>query len=82
LTAVGLPSAPTNKQQIYVLSGSKLKAVPVTFGISDGKSTAITGGDVKAGDMVVVRFTTGSAKTSTATTPSPGASGGRRGPGF
>ncbi len=81
LTQVGLPAAPANKQQVYVLSGNKLKAVPVTFGISDGKSTAVTAGDLKMGDMVVVRFTTGAVATATATT-SPGASGGRRGPGF
>jgi HlyD family secretion protein len=84
LKQVGLPStpAPAGKQQVYVLSGGKLKAVPVTFGISDGKSTAVTAGDLKAGELVVVRFTTGAA-TSTATTNSvPGASGGRRGPGF
>jgi HlyD family secretion protein len=82
LTQVGLPSTPTGKQQVYVLSGSKLKAVPVTFGISDGKSTAITAGDLKAGDLVVVRFTTGAASSTTTTNSAPGASGGRRGPGF
>jgi multidrug efflux pump subunit AcrA (membrane-fusion protein) len=82
LTQVGLPSTPAGKQQIYVLSGGKLKAVPVTFGISDGKSTAITAGDLKAGDLVVVRFTTGAASTATTTGSVPGASGGRRGPGF
>jgi HlyD family secretion protein len=85
LTKVGLPStpAPAGKQQVYVLSGGKLKAVPVTFGISDGKSTAVTAGDLKAGELVVVRFTTGAAaSTTTTTTSAPGASGGRRGPGF
>ncbi|MGB9103517.1 MAG: efflux RND transporter periplasmic adaptor subunit, partial [Terriglobales bacterium] len=83
LAQVGLPStpAPAGKQQIYVLSGGKLKAVPVTFGISDGKSTAVTTGDLKAGELVVVRFTTGAA-SSTTTSSAPGASGGRRGPGF
>jgi HlyD family secretion protein len=82
LAAVGLPSAPANKQQVYVLSGSKLKAVSVTFGISDGKSTAVTAGDLKAGDRVVVRFTTGAAASATPASSAPGASGGRRGPGF
>ena len=84
LAQVGLPStpAPAGKQQIYVLSGGKLKAVPVTFGISDGKSTAVTAGDLKAGELVVVRFTTGAASTTTTTSSAPGASGGRRGPGF
>jgi HlyD family secretion protein len=84
LTQVGLPStsAPAGKQQVYVLSGGKLKAVPVTFGISDGKSAAVTAGDLKAGELVVVRFTTGAAATTTTTNSVPGASGGRRGPGF
>ena len=84
LTQVGLPSTPVSagKQQIYVLSGGKLKAVPVTFGISDGKSTAVTEGDLKAGELVVVRFTTGAAATTTTASSAPGASGGRRGPGF
>jgi HlyD family secretion protein len=82
LTQVGLPSIPAGKQEVYVLSGGKLKAVPVTFGISDGNSTAVTVGDLKAGDLVVVRFTTGAASSTTTTNSVPGASGGRRGPGF
>jgi HlyD family secretion protein len=82
LTQVGLPSTPASKQQVYVLAGGKLKAVPVTFGISDGKSTALTSGDLKSGDQVVVRFTTGATASAPTTSPSPGASGGRRGPGF
>ena len=82
LTQVGLPSTPAGKQQVYVLSGGKLKAVPVTFGISDGKSSAVTAGDLKAGDLVVTRFTTGAASVATTTNSVPGASGGRRGPGF
>ncbi len=82
LTKVGLPSTPAGKQQVYVLSEGKLKAVPVTFGISDGKSTAVTTGDLKAGDLVVVRFITAAASPTTAATPAPGAGGGRRGPGF
>ena len=82
LTQVGLTPAPVGKQQVYVLLGSNLKVVPVTFGISDGKSTAVTSGDLKAGELVVVRFTTGAVSTATAPSSSPGASGGRRGPGF
>ncbi len=42
LTQLGLPAAPAGKQQVYVLRGGKLKAVAVTFGLSDGKSTAVT----------------------------------------
>lgn len=81
LTQFGLASTPAGKQEVYVLSGGKLRAVPVTFGISDGKSTAITAGDLKAGELVVMRFTTGAAAATT-TNSVPGASGGRRGPGF
>jgi HlyD family secretion protein len=82
LAKVGLPSSTSAKQQVYVLSGSKLKAVPVTFGISDGRSTALTTGDVKAGDLVVVRFTTGAVAATATANSAPGATSGRRGPGF
>jgi HlyD family secretion protein len=82
LTQLGLPAVSANKQQVYVVRGGKLKAVPVTFGLSDGKYTAVTEGDLHEKDLVVARFTT-SASTPTASSPStPGASGGRRGPGF
>jgi len=82
LAQVGLPATPAGVQQVFVFSGGKLKAIAVTFGISDGKSTAVTAGDLKAGDPVVVRFTTGSGAGAAATNPAPGASSGRRGPGF
>jgi HlyD family secretion protein len=82
LTQLGLPMVPANKQQVYVARGGKLRAVPVTFGLSDGKYTAVTDGDLHEKDLVVARFTT-SASAPTASSPStPGASGGRRGPGF
>jgi HlyD family secretion protein len=82
LAQVGLPAAPANKQQVYVVRGGKLQAVPVTFGLSDGKYTAVTEGDLHERDQVVARFTA-AASTPTASSPSaPGASGGRRGPGF
>jgi HlyD family secretion protein len=82
LTQAGLPSTPAGKQQVYVLSEGKLKAVPVTYGISDGKSTAVTTGDLKAGDLVVVGFITGTSSSTTTTNPVPGANSGRRTPGF
>ena len=51
----GLASAPPGTQ-LYVLSNGKLHAVPVKFGISDGRFTAVTSApDLKAGDRVVVR---------------------------
>jgi HlyD family secretion protein len=81
LTQLGLPPAPAGKQEVYVKRGGKLIDVPVTFGLSDGKSTAVTAGDLREGDQVVTRFTTASSAPATSA-PSPGASGGRRGPGF
>ena len=42
LKKTGLPSAQADKQQVYVLAAGKLEAVPVKFGLSDGKYTAVT----------------------------------------
>jgi len=81
LKKLGLSSAPAGKQQVYVLPGGKVKAVPVTFGISDGQFTAVTSGDLQTGEQVVVRFSTG-AISPTTSTPSPtGPSTTRRVPG-
>jgi HlyD family secretion protein len=81
LKQVGLSASPAGKQQVYVLPGGKLKAIPVTFGISDGQFTAVTSGDLQTGEQVVVRFTTG-ATSPTTSAPSPtGASTTRRVPG-
>ncbi len=79
LKQVGLPPAQPGKQEIYVLSGEKLKTVPVTFGLSDGKFTAVTSGDVQVREPVVVRFTT-SATSAAGSAPAPSAP--RRGPGL
>jgi HlyD family secretion protein len=79
LKQAGLPPAQTGKQEIYVLRSGKLTTVAVTFGLSDGRYTAVTSGDVKAGDTVVVRFTTGAAAPSSATPAAPGATQ-QRGP--
>ena len=38
-----------------MLRGNALASVPVQTGISDGRSTEVAGGDVKAGDQVVVQ---------------------------
>ena len=51
LKQVGLSASPAGKQQVYVLPGGKLKAVPVTFGISDGQFTAVTSGDLQTGEQ-------------------------------
>ncbi len=42
-----------NQRQVWVLRDGVAIAVPVTTGISDGRSTEITGGDLKAGDKVI-----------------------------
>ncbi|MGH9453873.1 MAG: efflux RND transporter periplasmic adaptor subunit, partial [Terriglobia bacterium] len=80
LAQAGLPPTQPGKQVVYVMQGGKPEARPVTFGISDGKFTAVTSGALHEGDKVVVRFTTNA--SSPANSPAPGASGARRGPGF
>ncbi|HMB84046.1 MAG TPA: efflux RND transporter periplasmic adaptor subunit [Terriglobales bacterium] len=82
VTQLGLPAAPAGRQQVYVLAGGQLRAVPATFGLSDGKSTAVTAGDLKEGDRVVTRFTTATSAPAVSAPSAPGASGARRGPGF
>jgi HlyD family secretion protein len=66
LAKAGLQPAQAGKQQLFVLAGGKLKSVPVTFGLSDGKSTTMTATDLKAGDLVVVRATVGTSSSSSA----------------
>jgi HlyD family secretion protein len=39
---------------VYVLADDQLKAVAVTIGITDNRNTEVTGGDLKAGDRVVL----------------------------
>lgn len=39
---------------VYVLADNQLKAVAVTIGITDNRNTEITGGELKAGDMVIL----------------------------
>jgi HlyD family secretion protein len=58
----GLIAPKPDQQQVYVLSRGKLQAVPVRFGISDGKYTAIVSGQVQAGAQVVVRATMGTTR--------------------
>jgi HlyD family secretion protein len=72
LTQAGLPPAQVGKQEIYVLQGGKLKTVAVAFGLSDGKFTAVTAGDLQEGEPVVVRFTTGATSPS-GSAPAPSA---------
>jgi HlyD family secretion protein len=84
LTQLGLAAPAGNKPQVYVVRGGTLQAAAVTFGLSDGRYTAVTSGGLKEGDMVVARFTTaGSTPAASApAAPGGGGGGGRRGPGF
>jgi HlyD family secretion protein len=82
LTHLGLPPSQAAKQEVYAALGGKLKVIPVGFGISDGKFTAVTSGDLQVGEQLAVRFTTGASTPAATTVSSPGASGTRRGPGF
>jgi HlyD family secretion protein len=73
LKKTGLPALQADKQQVYVLAGGKeLTAVPVRFGLSDGKYTAVRSNDLQPGTEVVVRATmSGSASSASSTTSSP-----------
>ncbi len=82
LAQLGLPPVAANKQPIYIVRDGKLQPAAVTLGLSDGKYTAITTGDVHEGDRAVVRFTTSSSTPAASATPITGGGGGRRGPGF
>lgn len=50
-----LPQPQPDQAQVYVLLGNHIRAVPVTFGISDGRYTAIASPQLKAGERVLVR---------------------------
>jgi HlyD family secretion protein len=80
LKQLGLPAPQNGKATIYAAPGGKLRAIPVTFGLSDGRYTAVTSGNLQPGEPVVVRFTTSDTAPKPAT-PSPGG-GSRRGPGL
>jgi HlyD family secretion protein len=72
LKKAGLPAVPPDKLQVYVLAGGKLTAVPVRFGLSDGKYTAVSSSQLQAGTQVVLRATmTGNASSSSPTTSAP-----------
>jgi HlyD family secretion protein len=64
LKRTGLPPQQAGKQQVYLVAGEKLQAVPVALGLSDGKFTAVTTSDLHPGDRVVVRATTRATSTS------------------
>lgn len=70
LKKAGLPAAQADKQQVYVLAGGTLKAVPVKLGLSDGKYTAIRTNDLQPGAQVVVRATVNGSASNGSTTAS------------
>jgi HlyD family secretion protein len=82
LQQAGLPAEKAAQPEVYVLQDGKLKAVPVAFGISDGKFTAVTAAGLQVGELVVVRITTGASSPAATSNAVPGAGGARRGPGF
>jgi HlyD family secretion protein len=53
------------QSQVWVLRAGKPHAVPVTTGLSDNSYMEITGGDLQAGDPVIVNETTSAATRST-----------------
>ncbi len=61
-----LPQPQPDQAQVYVLAGGRPRAVPVRFGISDGRYTAVTAPQLKAGEKVLVRATVKGNSTSTA----------------
>lgn len=72
LKETGLPAMQVDKQQVYILAGGKLKAVPVKFGLSDGKYTAVSSNQLQPGAQAVVRATmSGSASSGSSTTTVP-----------
>jgi HlyD family secretion protein len=75
LAKLGLPTPRADRPQVYIVTNGKLRAVPVAYGLSDGRFTAIVSGDVRAGDRVVSRFVTSQA-------PSGSPTGQMRGPRF
>lgn len=71
LKQTGLTAAAVDKQQVYVLVGGKLQAVPAKFGLSDGKYTAVSSNQLRPGAQAVLKATlnastSGSSATSSA----------------
>jgi HlyD family secretion protein len=70
LKQTGLPAAAADKQQVYVLAGGKLQAVPAKFGLSDGKYTAVSSNQLQPGAQVVVRATASASTSGSSSTSS------------
>ncbi len=77
----GAHQASTNRQVVWLPGDHDTQvAVPVTLGINDGASTEVTGGDLKAGERVIVASFTD--KQDSGGSGSPFGSAGRHGPRF
>ncbi len=50
----GKPRRDAFSGKVYILENSKLKPVSVTLGITDNRNTEIVGGELKAGDQIVI----------------------------
>lgn len=61
------PPKSADVSQVYILSDSEIRAVPVVTGITDGRATEVSSGDVKEGDTVILRM---AAPNTSATSPS------------
>ncbi len=53
-TQGGKPKRDAFSGKVYVLENGKLKPVSVTLGITDNRNTEIVGGELKAGDQIVI----------------------------
>jgi HlyD family secretion protein len=69
----GLLPVQADKQQVYVLANGNIKLVPVKFGLSDGKYTAVTSSQLQTGAQVVIRATVSNASSGASTTSVPAA---------
>ncbi|MBS1229828.1 MAG: efflux transporter, family, subunit [Proteobacteria bacterium] len=64
-STVGEPKAKGKKRDgasgtVYVIDGKVLKPVPIQLGITDNRNTEVVGGELKAGDLVIVGENTAS----------------------
>ncbi|MBI3479736.1 MAG: efflux RND transporter periplasmic adaptor subunit [Nitrosomonadales bacterium] len=55
--------------KVYVLENGKLKPINVTLGITDNRNTEVTGGELKAGDQIVVGELQSDKSTSSSSRP-------------
>ena len=65
LKETGLAAPQPATPHVYVLTGKTLRSVPVKFGLSDGKYTAVSSSELQPGMPVVIR----AASTGNSTTP-------------